>query len=383
MNKRWTLACALALCGSAWAQTAATPTSRVTIYGVLDLNLEHVNNLSTVTPRDPGFPGDARSVTRMMSGGLTGSQLGFSGVEDLGGGNKAVFVLESGIDLRNGAFLQGGRGYGRQAFVGFESPYGKVTLGRQYTSIFETLYSFSPTVYATQYEPIIFLAGMNFRSDNTIKYTGKFGPVQVLAHWTFKSGVFGIQPDKPEEPFRRDSGFGAALSYTDGPWSATLAMDQANPVMALFGDKGYGKTQKVVAAVSHRMGSVKLIGGARWERGRFSDGQVFVRDNLWWAGVNYQPNAQWTLTGAYYHLDLSKLKRNLAAETSNPTNPWQVSVIANYAFSKRTSLYLSAAHSRHAGLNFDLSPIGYANAYYLGAGKTGMTGVAIGMRHRF
>jgi predicted porin len=47
-----------------------------------------------IDPRQAGFPGPAQGVTAMKSGGITGSQLGFSGTEDLGGGNQAVFMLE-------------------------------------------------------------------------------------------------------------------------------------------------------------------------------------------------------------------------------------------------------------------------------------------------
>jgi predicted porin len=372
------LACAWAAAGAAHAQ------SRVTIHGVLDANVEHVTNMSALNPRQSGFPGPAQGVTAMKSGGITGSQLGFSGTEDLGGGNQAVFMLESGIDLRNGALLQGGRGFGRQAYAGLNSArYGNLTLGRQYTSLFAAWTRFSPMAFATQYEPIIFLTGLNFRSDNTIKYAHAWGPVSLQAHWTFKSGVFGHAADEASQPFRRDSGHGAALSYADGPWGAMLAYDRTNPVMDSFGDKQHGKALKVMATGSYSTGALKFMAGYRWEQGKYSTGEVFLRDDIWWAGVNYQPTAQWTLMAGYYYLDLSTLKRSLAAETTNPRNPWQVSFIANYAVSKRTSLYVSTAYSRHAGLNFDLSPIGYANAYYLGAGKTSMTGVALGIRHRF
>ena len=62
--------------------------------------------------------------------------LGIKGSEDLGGGMRALFVLENGFDITNGTSGQGGRQFGRQAFVGLGSDrYGTVTLGRQYTSL--------------------------------------------------------------------------------------------------------------------------------------------------------------------------------------------------------------------------------------------------------
>ncbi|PMY01052.1 porin, partial [Pseudomonas sp. GW460-13] len=87
---------------------------------------------------------------RMSSGGLSGSRWGLRGVEDLGSGLKALFVLESGFGLDDGKSQQGGRLFGRQAYVGLESDQvGRVTFGRQYTSLFDMMANFSPTGYAT------------------------------------------------------------------------------------------------------------------------------------------------------------------------------------------------------------------------------------------
>ncbi|MFP3615972.1 porin, partial [Paraburkholderia sp. SIMBA_050] len=68
-----------------------------------------------------------------------GSRWGLKGAEDLGGGLKAVFNLESGVNLQNGAFADSGRLFNRAAYVGLQSPYGTVTLGRQKTPLFDLL----------------------------------------------------------------------------------------------------------------------------------------------------------------------------------------------------------------------------------------------------
>ena len=64
------------------------------------------------------------------SGGLSDSRWGLKGVEDLGGGLKANFVLESGFDISSGAST--GTLFGRQASVGLSSDFGALSLGRQY-----------------------------------------------------------------------------------------------------------------------------------------------------------------------------------------------------------------------------------------------------------
>jgi predicted porin len=64
------------------------------------------------------------------SGGLSDSRWGLKGTEDLGGGLKANFVLESGFDISSGAST--GTLFGRQASVGLSSDFGALSLGRQY-----------------------------------------------------------------------------------------------------------------------------------------------------------------------------------------------------------------------------------------------------------
>ena len=378
--------CASLCMSKAWAQSTAS-TSSVSLYGVVDLNAEHINHHSALSPRAPGYPGTAHSRTSMRSGGLTGSQWGLRGSEDLGGGLRASFVLESGVDMSKGALLQGGRAFGRQSFVGLEGSWGKLMLGRQYTSMFSALRPFSPLAYATQYEPIILLTGLNFRSDNTIKWDQTWGPasgnVRALAHWTFKSGVSGLNADKPGDPFRRDTGFGAALAYNSPRWNATLAYDQSNAGMSTFGDPHHGKARKWMLGVNWSNGPLKLIGGWRWQNAHYGNGQPFLRDDLMWLGLSYQPNPRWHVALVYYRDNIQQLGRKFGEAATNPANPWQLSFVTTHALSKRTDLYVTAAYAKHAGLNFDTSPINYANGYYLGAGQNNMLGYAFGIRHRF
>ncbi|VWC55047.1 porin [Burkholderia aenigmatica] len=100
--------------------------SSVTLYGVIDEGVVFQSN-----------SGAGKRVSLDSLGGIFGSRWGMTGSEDLGGGLKAIFTLESGINLNNGAFGQGGTAFGRQAFVGLSSDrLGSLTLGRQYDMIF-------------------------------------------------------------------------------------------------------------------------------------------------------------------------------------------------------------------------------------------------------
>jgi predicted porin len=79
-------------------------------------------------------------------GTINGSRWGLRGAEDLGGGLKAIFVLENGFSVQNGRLAQDGREFGRQAYVGVGSTqFGTVTLGRQYDSLVDFVAPLSGT----------------------------------------------------------------------------------------------------------------------------------------------------------------------------------------------------------------------------------------------
>ena len=142
--------------------------SSVTLYGVVDNAFAYSNHAQAVTAAGVVIPGSSGSRLAMQAGGLSSNRWGLRGVEDIGGGLKSLFVLESGFAMDTGTLQQGGRLFGRQAFVGLQGNWGKITLGRQYTTIFDMMANFSPTGYATQYEPVVGQLGPNFREDNMI-----------------------------------------------------------------------------------------------------------------------------------------------------------------------------------------------------------------------
>jgi predicted porin len=112
------LGAALAL--AALSQDGLAQTN-VAVYGMIDAGLSFETG------------NKAGSVTNVTSGIAGGSRLGFKGSEDLGGGSRALFVIESGIQVDTGTSGQGGLPFGRQVFVGIGNDRaGTLTLGRQY-----------------------------------------------------------------------------------------------------------------------------------------------------------------------------------------------------------------------------------------------------------
>ncbi len=113
-----TMAVTLISCNSAQAQ------SSVTLYGLLDAGISYVHNTG------------GKNSVQAADGIYTGNRWGITGTEDLGGGEQAIFRLESGFSINTGKALGGGAAFSRQAYVGLsDRRLGTVTFGLQYDFI--------------------------------------------------------------------------------------------------------------------------------------------------------------------------------------------------------------------------------------------------------
>ncbi|WP_233864745.1 porin [Paraburkholderia adhaesiva] len=186
--------------------------SSVTLYGIIDQGVNLVTNVKTAT-------GSAH-LYNMSSGVMQGSRWGLRGAEDLGGGLKAVFVLENGFDLGTGAIGLGGLLFGRQAYVGLSSSqFGSVTLGRQYDSVVDYI---GPLIAADQWSGYIGakpgdLDNFNnaFRTNNAIKFTSvNYSGLQF-------GGMYSLGGQAGN--FTQNQTWSLGGSYNNGPLSLAAA----------------------------------------------------------------------------------------------------------------------------------------------------------------
>jgi predicted porin len=126
MKKLLIATAALAMvAGTAQAQ------SSVTVYGLIDAGYTNIGTDTTV--RSTGVTTNVTAVQTGNSGRLSGTRLGFRGVEDLGSGMKASFTVEFGLDITEQA--NGISNGTRLGFVDLSSAkLGSVSLGRQVSS---------------------------------------------------------------------------------------------------------------------------------------------------------------------------------------------------------------------------------------------------------
>jgi len=125
---------------------AAQQGSKVEVYGLLGTYISQSER-----------SGGPQAVTQMGSGGLTTPYIGIRGSEDLGGGYKAIFALES--FLRNDTGAQGRRDtdpfFSRSSLVGIEGGFGKLTLGRQGNPTYINMGGLTPFGPSVVFSPLV------------------------------------------------------------------------------------------------------------------------------------------------------------------------------------------------------------------------------------
>lgn len=378
--KLFAAAVAALAAGGAYAQ------SSVTLYGVVDAGIEYQNNQAA----GAGVGTGGHSVTRMTSGNLSGSRWGLRGVEDLGGGLKGLFVLESGFNLDDGKSGNDGRLFGRQAYVGLGSQYGQLTLGRHQTPFYDFGLTFDPMAISNKYSITAQDAAFSGRADNSVKYIGTFGGLTASALYSFGAntgaGALGEVPGSAK--YGRE--FGANLTYAAGPFAIGAAYDEVNlasasttnPINVVNPD---ATIRRATVAGSYAFGPAKIYGGYRWAKGVDLGALPFLSQNiqaitgakassnLYWLGVGYQVTPALSLTGAAYYQDFRGQKGD----------PWSFVASADYAFSKRTDAYLSMGYVLNKN-NSNLGLDGFGKVSGKANGEAdNQFGAVVGLRHKF
>ncbi|SDJ49343.1 Outer membrane protein (porin) [Paraburkholderia steynii] len=354
-------------CGAAHAQ------SSVTLYGIADVGIEHINNTSA---------GGAQ--TREVSGNLSGSRWGLKGVEDLGGGMKAIFQLENGFNINDGTTAQTTKGlganaattsrlFGRQAWVGLAYKGQQLTFGRQNALLYEQAVAFDPMGASSRYSVLSLDYAMAARIDNSAKYTGVFGPLTAQAMYSTRYDTgYGSEVPGAEITGRFFSG---ALTFAQGPFAASVSYEQRNSNTVATNT---GTERRATAAASYQIGPVKGFAGYRYLRASnaflpvnpiaVANGSEASAANLYWAGAQYFVTPAFVLTATGYYQDVH----------STGADPWLAVLCADYLLSKRTDVYATAGFAR----NKDGSALG-VNGYGTVAAGHNQTGVVIGMRQKF
>lgn len=332
--------------------------SSVTLYGVADVGVEYLTNVPSAT--------GGENQLRMSSGNMSTSRWGLRSTEDLGGGLKAIFELESGISIDTGS-NNSSKMFDRGAYVGLSGGFGAITLGRQTTPLYDTAILLDPMGFAPRYSLFRSDDVIAGRADNSIKYKGTFAGLTASGLYSFGRTNAGEIPGQTKV----DRSFGGSLSYANGPLMVGVVYDQYQGTSILTRDQ---KDRRALAGASYMVGPVKAFAGYRWLKGNVGVGTE-IRSDLYWLGLRYHATTALSFAGAGYYTDFKDTN----------ADPMVFVASADYAFSKRTDAYFNVGYAR----NKNSSQLGL-NGYNASTGAPtnvmpgeNQTGVVLGLRHKF
>ena len=341
MKKTLVALAALSAAAGAFAQ------SSVTIYGTLDASVAYVKNANAAK----------QSVTLLDDSAITTSRWGMRGSEDLGGGLKANFNLESDVNMGTGANNSAGM-FRRAAYVSLASDqYGELRLGRATSVAVGHLVSGGIVAPNNAMHGTMLLgAGLaaDFFVANAITY--------VSPSMSGVRASLQYAPGEVAGNSRAGSSAHAALEYKASNFTLGGAyVNVENSATAADGRKWYTVDGTVT------LGQTKL--GAAYYNVNHNPGAITA---------SKVDNQGYILNGSYQFTPQVLL---FAGFIKSLQDSAAVTLQARYALSKRTTVYALVNHVDNGkeGVNF--------NPIYIdiptGAANTKQTAVATGVIHSF
>lgn len=423
---------ASALCCASLVQAQTGP--GVTLYGLVDVGITSVSGLK------------AGTVTQVASGIMEGSRWGIKGNEDLGGGYKAIFTLESRLEADTGSVSSrpisgsqlsdrfsnatllglppdaalglpagtvqgtvsavdaalanefgvnvgatGGRLFDRQAYVGLITPVGAVLAGRQYTPAYETFATYDIT--NTQ-------SGLSAGHIVAFPTVFEIRTPNALAYRIVKDGVSGVFMYAPGE-VAGSNGKGRLLginaNYKTDKFSIGLGYNTKN------NELGQKSLSSSVIGASMNFGSYKISGLISNINDDHPNGLSAISGLIAPAGspapvVAFANLVQSKFIGAFiqngtlYHIGYQRATgphtMSVAYNRYNDKRPSDADVSSygiayTYALSKRTDVSAVAVRVD----NGDRGQVAVGGNGYLGgvtaSAGTNSNSFALGIRHRF
>lgn len=279
---------------SAFAAPAMAATSNVDIYGKLHLSVNWYND-------QPSYVND-------LGVSSNASRIGFKGSEDLGGGLKAIWQVESGFNMDE----QNGQWATRNSFVGLSGGFGTALIGNHDTPlklVGRKVDLFGDTIADSRN---VMGGGSDTRAKNVVAYltpnmSGFSGAVAFSTDVNIVTNTNGDSED--------GSAWNVSGAYENGPIYVGVA----------YGDGDYhdwaGYEEHWRIAGSFSFGDFKVVG---------------QYDNLGVEG--YDDYSAW-MVGGQFNMGAMAFKANWMMGESGDFEPEQWTIGLDYNLSKRTSVY--------------------------------------------
>lgn len=354
------------------AASTAMAQSSVTLYGRINPTVEQVKI-------------GGEEVTELRD---NGSFIGFKGVEDLGGGLRATFLLEAQFNPDDGragtASNQGGSFFGRESWVAI----GSESLGRiRFGNV-----QFSGLYYATAHYVSQHNGDFGTSADAFFLYVGN--PKNTIAYTS--PSLYGVTMEAQfglgEKAGNGDSattnntrtiafsydngGLHAGLGYTQGPLTGFGRLVTSTGLFSGFVDSSTGepnplnKSETYGARVLYEFTPTFNV-GAYVNRDKLADNSFSTKR------TSFRISSKYSFGASDVHLNVGKANRFSGI---SETGAEQYTVAYNYNLSKRTSLYTYYTRVENDDNVF------YGPAFSsAGGGSEGQnfSSFAIGIRHNF
>lgn len=324
---------------------AAVAQSSVTLFGVLDADMKYVKTGSV-------------TLKKLDSSGLNTSRIGVRGTEDLGGGLKAGFWLESQVDTDTGVAGGGGAFWGRRATVSLTGDFGEVRLGRNKTVSRLHIEDFDPSAFTG-------LGSVSVLYSNLGSGNGtSFGRADNLASYSLPAnlgGFYGGVDVSAGEGVGTNKGQSVRLGYKQGPLHVSGA---------------YANTSNAADSSKFKLTSI----GAAYDLGvvrpslSYTESKYLARKQKVLTASLTAPLGQGQLWGSY-----SEAKTSGETGFATVGTPKLFALGYIYNLSKRTALYTTFAQLKNDGTT--RFALGGAPAATANGQKS--TGYDVGIRHSF
>jgi predicted porin len=310
---------------------AASAQSTVSLYGLVDMSAGRFQNAG------------ATKLWKADSGNMTTSFIGFKGSEDLGGGLKANFAIESFLraDSGDSGRFGGDVFWARAANVGLSGGFGAVSLGRVTNQFFVSTLIFNAFGDSFGFSPAIRQiltprAGMQpFYGDtgwsNAVLYSSpKFGGLSFNLQANLGEGSAGAV----------GKNIGGNVLYFGGPLSATLAIQQVknNNGRPFTPVAGFDSQDSVQIGAAYDLGVAKLMG-------QYS--QTKTKATVDTKATYYGLGASIPLAGGKVLAQYSRTKADLGGAT-DPVNK-TLTLGYDYNLSKSTDVYAVLMNDKFTG----------------------------------
>lgn len=363
------------------ASSAAFAQSSVTLYGVVDASVESVKGNAA---------GKSTTFNRVSSDNLATSRIGFKGVEDLGGGLKAKFQLESAIKADTGA-NGNSRFFDRAAWVGVSSAdAGELRIGRQDSLIGAQM---ADTIGTQPYDASVIAGTLggnsaNYRRiDNALTYIAPtvLPGLTVAAQYSTAVDATNANNAEAKAGSNLGRGYGLSANYVMGPASAGVSYirvkgapanntvinsAQANAGLYLYGAYDLGVAKLTAYYNDDSATNNTAVSGHRLYG--FLAAVPVITNLTVTGGYAYARNepvvSVTSATATTYAYNAKSVKHD---------NAGIITLKAQYDLSKRTAVYALFSEIQN-GNNAGLSLSGVTTI----ADKSAR-GVAVGVRHAF